>query len=123
MTLTIKKWFFRSTLSLLALLPMAAVSLAAEAKLNELEGEEQNDELRVALRQAYASLFPENVEQTSVNEAFKRFSQQRQLDPSARETHELFTKTLLLLEEKGILHINNALVSGRPPSFGWGGGG
>ena len=112
----LRLWVFRGVLLGLAMAPLASVSLAAESKLSELEGEQQADELRKALREAYGSLFPEGLVQVSVRTAYDRFIEVRGLPGGELSTDDAFMNTLLLLESHGILQINEKMLSGGPPS-------
>ncbi len=108
------KFFKKIALSVLALIPIESISIAASSSILDLAGEEQNQNLISSLRSSRMLLMPVGVYNTSTIDARNRMA--NALGVSDETTLDIeFKKHLDFLHKNGIISFDeNQIVSAAP---------
>jgi hypothetical protein len=102
-------------LAFLAALPITSISTAAYSKVNEMSGEEQNNNLEDRVRNAKRRLFSNGQEFTTIEEAKRRISQQTGI--TDEETlNRLVEEQIKILMDHGIIERNEIMLRSHSPS-------
>lgn len=105
-------------LTILSLLPLPRVVLAAESKLLDIAGQEQADTLHKQIQKARQNIFRRGQMETTVEEAWSRIASQGQhLDEN--EKQKILDDSLQILHENNLIEMKDENIRSAIPSDGY----
>lgn len=99
---------------LLSYSPIATVAVAAQAKANEIEGEDQNVKLIKSLQQARNRILPDGFMVSSIEDSKRRYGQLTGLDGQALTDN--MKNDIELLLNNGLIQLNEKEILAHGPS-------
>ncbi|MGK5087898.1 hypothetical protein WDW86_10100 [Bdellovibrionota bacterium FG-2] len=113
--------FRKLILTVLAVMPIASISLAATSELSAMEGEVQKGILLGDALKIKGQLFSDFETETTIDEAYVRFSKSSAIQ-DVNELNAKFDQALQTLLKNGLLQINEKNISSSVASGGGGWG-
>lgn len=108
------KRLIKAVLIILSYVPVTTVAMAAQAKVSEIEGENQNAILRKKLQIARSRVFKAGSTSATFEEIFKVHSEQTRF--SGPEFKQSLEEDLQFLQDNGYIQFNETGVISSSPS-------